>query len=203
MSKKLAVRTKANLAAARKEYAALKAQQEQKNSRARADQSEPMTTKATTPLRDPNMAARLLLCSQYEGEASLLTFKLTDTTATTNGVTALQGRTKRSGSGGGDDDSVMLQRKLKISHDYEGCPHCGGSTMVLCTRCDALSCHQREPKNHRCPGCGCNAPLITMTDPISFTGHRARPEVKETVTETRTLLTQQSTALTIRGKNRS
>jgi len=55
-----------------------------------------------------------------------------------------------------------IRTGLSMAPDYPGCPHCGASSVVRCSRCRQLGCWNPSSELYRCPRCG-NAGRVSGT----------------------------------------
>ncbi len=113
-------------------------------------------TKITT--QEPSHGERILYCSKVPQASAVLILKLHEKGAE---ITDVISRRNAPASAQGRAQAVRndLDMRALLLGNYQGCPHCDNSELVLCPRCCNLSCIGSQP-TMTCPACQHSARVV-------------------------------------------
>ncbi|MCE6978592.1 hypothetical protein EI534_14620 [Pseudomonas frederiksbergensis] len=109
--------------------------------------------------REPSHSERILYCSKVSQASAVLILKLHEKGAEITDVIA---RRNAPAFAQGDSQPAHndLNMRALLLGNYQGCPHCDNSEVVLCPRCGNLSCIGSQPRM-TCPACDHSARVVS------------------------------------------
>lgn len=121
-------------------------------------------TRITT--REPSHGERILYCSKVPQASAVLILKLHEKDAE---ITAVIARRNAPPSAQGAAQAVRndLDIRALLLGNYQGCPHCDNSELVLCPHCGNLSCIASQP-TMTCPVCEHSARVVNSGINLEF-----------------------------------
>jgi hypothetical protein len=114
-------------------------------------------TRITT--REPSHGERILYCSKVPQASAVLILKLHEKGAEITDV-IMRRNAPASAQGGTQAVRNDLDMRALLLGNYQGCPHCDNSEVVLCPRCGNLSCIGSQP-TMTCPVCQHSARVVS------------------------------------------
>ncbi|WP_256675894.1 TerY-C metal binding domain-containing protein [Pseudomonas sp. R5(2019)] len=131
----------------------------------------PASTHAGISTSGPSHGDRILYCSKVPQASAVLVLKLNEKGAE---ITDVIVRRKTSTAAPGAAQAVRHDLDIRelLMGNYQCCPHCDNTALLLCTRCGNLSCIAIQATTMTCPACRHRGGVINKDINLEFSRSR-------------------------------
>ncbi|WP_236181501.1 TerY-C metal binding domain-containing protein [Pseudomonas sputi] len=129
------------------------------------------STHAGVTTSEPSHGDRILYCSKVPQASAVLVLKLHEKGAEITDVIARR-KAVAPGQGGAQAVRNDLVLRALLCSNYQGCPHCDNTSLVLCSDCGNLSCVADEADSLFCPVCSHTGRIVRTGIKLEFSQSR-------------------------------